>query len=255
MHSDFNLENFILHHTTDSHQWQYLPFLPPIPLPAYLSLHSLMLVFAGILLIGVFVFGYNKNNRVPTGMTNCLEVFVVFVRDEVAIANLGQEDGKKLTPFLCTLFFFILTLNLLGIIPAFSAATANISVTAALSLIILFLLIIGTIFKNGIKGFIHAILPHGVPFPVNMLVMVIEFFGIFIKCFALTLRLFANILAGHIVIFSLLGLLIIIGYIALPAMVLTLGIYMLELFVAFLQAYIFTLLSAMFMGLMYHPQH
>ena len=117
-------------------------------------------------------------------------------------------------------------------------------------------MILGAIYKNGIVGFIKAFIPHGVPIPVLVILIPIEFFGMFIKAFALMIRLFANMLAGHIIIFSLLGLIIIVGYVAaIPAVFLALVIYTLEILVAFLQAYIFTLLSAMFISMIHHPAH
>ena len=111
------------------------------------------------------------------------------------------------------------------------------------------------IYKNGLKGFFSALIPSGVPAPILIILLPIEFVGLLIKSFALMIRLFANMLAGHIVLISLLGVVVLMGAKALPAVLLACGIYFLELFVAFLQAYIFTLLSAMFVGSMYHPDH
>lgn len=243
-----------MHHVANSDEWA-LPFGIHLALPHFLSVHGLMVVLCAFFLILLFGVLYKKNVTVPTGMTNALESFVVFIRDQVAVPSLGEEDGRKMTPMLCTFFFFILGLNLMGLIPLFSTATANISVTAALALITLSFMIFGAIYKNGLIGFIKTFIPHGIPWPVLIILTPIEFAGMFIKAFALTIRLFANMLAGHIVIFSLLGLVVTFGAAATPAVGLALGIYFLELFVAFLQAYIFTLLSAMFIGQMYHPAH
>ena len=198
---------------------------------------------------------YRKNDLVPHGLTNLLEVFVVFVRDQISIAGLGEKDGRKMAPLFCSFFFFILGLNLMGLVPIFRTATGNVNVTAALALITLTFMIFGSIYKNGFMGFVKAFIPHGVPWPLLFLLTPIEFIGMFIKAFALTIRLFANMLAGHIVIYALLGLIVIFGWVALPAMALAMGVYFLELFIAFLQAYIFTLLSAMFIGQMVHPEH
>jgi len=143
----------------------------------------------------------------------------------------------------------------MGLIPLFVTATANINVTGGLALITLSFMIIGTVIRNGMKGFCQAIIPSGVPIPVLFILVPIEIVGLFIKAFALMIRLFANMFAGHIVIFSLLGLVVLMGYVALPAIFLALFINVLEILVAFLQAYIFTLLSAMFIGQMFHPAH
>lgn len=252
--SEFNLSEFVIHHIQNSNEW-HLPFLPAIKLPAFLTLHGLMLIICAALLVVLFGVLYKKSYRAPHGLTNALEAVVVFIRDEICVACLGKEDGIKMTPLFCTFFFFILGLNLMGLIPVFSTATANVNVTAALALITLGFMTFGAIYKNGVKGFIGAFVPHGIPAPVLVLLIPLEFLGMFIKTFALTIRLFANMLAGHIAIFCLLGLIALLGAAALPTIILAIFIYLLEIFVAFLQAYIFTLLSAMFIGQMYHPAH
>ena len=254
MMAEFDLESYMMHHMLDRHTWE-LPFLPPIQLPEFLSLHGLMLILCAVILFVVFGLIYDKSSAAPRGITNFLEVFVLFVRDQIARPYLGEEDGRKMTPLFCTFFFFILFLNLLGLIPIFSTATSNINVTAGLALITLSFMVFGTIYKNGFKGFVHALIPSGVPTPILFLLVPIEIMGLLIKSFALMIRLFANMLAGHIVIISLLGVVILLGAKALPTVLLASFIYLLEVLVAFLQAYIFTLLSAMFVGQMYHPQH
>ena len=250
----FQLDQYVMHHVMDSKHWS-LPFLPPINLPGFLTLHGLMVILCAILLIVLFCSVYRKNERVPTGATNLLESFVQFIRDDIAIPSLGHEDGLKMTPLLCTLFFFILGLNLLGLIPIFGAATANVSVTGPLALIIFYIMTVGTIQKNGFMGFVKSFIPSGVPWPVLILIVPLEILGLFIKTFALMIRLFANMLAGHMVILCLLGLVVMFGAFALPAVGLAVGIYLLEVLVVFLQAYIFVLLSAVFIGQMHHPEH
>jgi len=254
MDQSFDLNNYINHHIMDSYEWN-LPFMNPIQLPGILSLHGVMLIIASLIVFLLFGVLYDKKKRVPTGITNLLEVFVIFIRDEIAVNALGKEDGRKMTPLFCTFFFFILVLNLMGLIPIFATATANVNVTAGLALITLSFIIFGAIYKNGITGFLKAFTPSGVPVPVLIILMPIEILGLFIKTFALTIRLFVNMLAGHIVIFSLLGMVVLIGVFALPVVLLALLINLLEIFIAFLQAYIFTLLSAMFIGQTYRPEH
>jgi F-type H+-transporting ATPase subunit a len=160
-----------------------------------------------------------------------------------------------MTPLFCNFFFFILFLNLMGLVPLFATATSNINVTGALALVTFTFMVFGAIYKNGLMGFFKALVPSGVPAPILILLFPIELFGLLIKSFALMIRLFANMLAGHIVIISMMGIVILMGAKALPIIVLVCGIYALEVLVAFLQAYIFTLLSAMFVGSMYHPHH
>ncbi len=252
--SSFNLGEYISHHMTDSHQW-HLPFLPPVQLPPFLSLHGVMLLIGTVILLLVFCVFYDKKQRVPRGFTNFLELLVVFIRDEIAIKNLGDDEGRRMTPFLCTIFFFILVLNLMGLVPLFTAATANPNVTGALAFLIFCFMVFGTILKNGLKGFLKAFIPSGVPWPVLIILLPVEVFGVLTKTFALMIRLFANMLAGHIMIFCLLGMVLLLGLLGSPAMILVVAIGVFEVFVAFLQAYIFAMLSAVFIGRMYHPDH
>lgn len=254
MNAPFDLEEYILHHMQDSHQWR-LPFLPPLQLPYFLSLHGLMLIIASLLLIAIFCFIYDKKQRAPRGLTNLLELLVIFIRDDIAKKNLGEDDGRRMTPFLCTMFFFILTLNLMGLIPVFSTATANPNVTGALAFFTLCFMIFGTLYRGGLKGFQKALMPSGVPVGILVILVPIEILGLFIKTGALMIRLFANMLAGHMVIFAMLGLVLLLGLVALPSVLLAACIGVLEVFIAFLQAYIFTLLTAVFIGQMYHPHH
>ena len=245
--------SYVMHHVTDSQHWA-LPFLD-ITLPPWISLHGVMLIIGAILLVALFAFAFRRTTPEPHGLANVLEVLVKFVRDQIAIANLGEEDGRKMAPLLCTFFFFILMLNLMGLVPLFATATGNVNVTAGLALVTLAVMIFGAIYKNGVMGFLHAFVPHGVPWPILIVLVPIEFMGMFIKAFALTIRLFANMFAGHIVIFSLIGLVVTYGAFALPAIGLALAIYLLEILVAFLQAFVFTLLSAMFIAQIHHPAH
>jgi F-type H+-transporting ATPase subunit a len=250
------INEYISHHVLMNNTEWHIPFLPAVHLPAWLPMHGFMVVLAGVLLLLAFTLGYKRGAPVQKGLGNALEVFVLFIRDNIAIPNIGEHDGKKMTPLLCTFFFFILTLNLLGQIPLFACATGNVNVTMALAGITLSFMIVGTIIKNGPVGFIKAFIPHGVPWPVLILLVPIEFAGMFIKAAALMIRLFANMMAGHIVVLALLSLCIAIKmWVAVLAVPLGIGIGLLEVFVCFLQAYIFTLLSAMFIGQMYHPAH
>jgi F-type H+-transporting ATPase subunit a len=244
----------LMEHALDSHEW-HLPFVH-VHLPEWLSVHGLMLLICAAALFLLFGVLYRRKQDVPTGVTNLLESFVVFVRDEISIANLGEEDGRKFAPFFCSMFFFILGLNLLGIIPLFATATSNVAVTGALSLVTLMTIIGMGIIRHGPIGYMKSFAPPGVPWPILIILYPLEVFGVFIKAFALTLRLFANMLAGHLVIVSILGMTTLFGiWVAPPAVALATGIYLLELFVAFLQAYIFVLLSAMFVGASIHSEH
>lgn len=259
-----DVSGFIIHHLTDADIWHPLPGVG-IPLlgdltlfgvNVGLSLHVLMLILSAGVVFLLFGILYKKQSRqAPSGITNLLEVLVLFVRDEICINYLGETDGKQLAPFFLNFFFLILVMNLMGLIPLFATATANINVTMGLSLITLTMMIIGGVVRNGPIGFVKLFLPPGVPKAVYVVLFPIEVMGLFIKPFALTMRLFANMLGGHIVLFSLLGLIITFGWVGLPSLGLALFVFFLELLVGFIQAYIFTMLSAMFVGSMMNPSH
>jgi len=198
--------------------------------------------------------GYKNKKEAPKGIQAFLEPLILFVRDDIIKSSIGPKY-KRYTVFLLTTFFFILTNNLLGLTPGAANVTGNISVTLVLSL---FTFIIITISAN--KGYWkHLIKPPGTPLPLLPIMIPIEIFGVFTKPFALMIRLFANITAGHIIIFSLISLIfvasnngenVVAGWAVAPLSVMfVLFIFLIEILVAFLQAYIFTLLSAVFIGL------
>jgi F-type H+-transporting ATPase subunit a len=247
------LQAFVFHHIQDSHALP-TPF-GKFNLPGFITVHSVMLVLTVLMLILVFGVAFRRKTPVPHGFANLLEVFVAFIRNQIVVPFLGEEDGSRLTPLFCSFFFFILGMNIIGLVPSFSAPAANLSVTGALAIVTLVFMIFGGIYKNGIIGFFAGFVPHGIAWPIAVLLFPIEVLGLFIKAFALAIRLFANIMAGHMVIFFLVGMAVIFGLKGAPLLVMALFIYILEVVVAFLQAYIFTLLSAMFIGQRYHPEH
>ena len=203
--------------------------------------------------------GYNKKNVAPKGLQAFIEPLVLFVRDDIIKDNIGKQHAK-FTPLLLTFFFFILINNLMGLLPGAANVTGNIAVTFVLSAITFF---VTTIFGN--KNYWgHIFKPPGVPLALMPIMVPIEIIGIFTKPFALMIRLFANISAGHIIILSLISLI----FIAQSAMgtagawgvapvsaLFVLFIYCIEVLVAFLQAYIFTLLSSVFIGLAVQDGH
>ena len=170
----------------------------------------------------------------------------MFVRDDIALQNIGEKHYKRFTPYLLTVFFFIWINNVLGLIPGGANLTGNISFTLTLSLLTFVIVNI-----NGNKDYWrHIFWMPGVPYPVRVLMALIEIVGVFTKPFALMIRLFANMTAGHIVILSLISLVFIFKtiWIAPASVILTLFIYIIKVLVAFLQAYIFALLTALFIG-------
>ena len=219
------------------------------------SKQSIMMITAACLIILLFVFGYKKDQRIQKGIGNLLEVFVVFIRDEIVYPNMGRKQGRKFLPLILTFFFFIVILNLLGLIPGSATATASFSVTVGLALITFFTYII---FGN--KDFWkHIFATPGVPLWLLPIMIPVELIGLLTKPFALSVRLLANMNAGHIIILAFLGIIINMksGWVALGSVPMALAINMLEIFVAFLQGYIFSLLSSIFIGMavMEHEDH
>ena len=212
-----------------------------------LSKHELFMLLAVlVLLLGLLpVRGRIGQPRVH-GWANFIESMIVFIRDEVVLPNTGEE-GRRHMPFFLTVFFFILTMNLLGLIPFGASATGNLTVTAALALCAFGLIQWAGIRQHGFVGYFKGLVPHGVPIVLVLPLWVIEVFGLFTKPFALCVRLFANMMAGHAVIAAFLGL-ILVPLIAIASVPGSVAITLLELFVAFLQAYVFTMLTAIFAG-------
>jgi F-type H+-transporting ATPase subunit a len=201
-------------------------------------------------------------NRPPTGFAGAMEAVVLWIRQEVVLPNVGHH-GEGFAPFLITIFFFILTMNLLGLLPWGATATGNIAVTAALA-IMAFIVIEATGMRTlGFKGYMKTIfyLPEGLPggpggaiLKVVLLCVMtpIELIGKLAKPFALAVRLFANMTSGHVLVLALLGLISLFQSwaVGFAAAALATAVMLLEVFVAFLQAFVFTLLTSVFIGLM-----
>jgi F-type H+-transporting ATPase subunit a len=198
----------------------------------------------------------HSKSLVPKGIGNLVETLVVYVRDDIVMPTIGK-DGIKILPFFLTIFFFVLFINMLGLVPYSATATGNISVTAALALITFAMILIQGIKKNGFFGYFKGLIPHGIPVALLPIMVVVEFLGLFTKPFALCIRLFANMTAGHVIIISLIGLIFIFkSILAAPISVaFSLFIYLLEILVSLIQTYIFTMLSALFIGMAIHQDH
>jgi len=221
--------------------------------------HTVFLWIAALFLLVVvvgIVAPRARGDSPPHGLHNLFESVIVFLRDEVAIPALGPHYGRKLLPYLLSVFFFILTCNLMGLFPYASTATGNISVTAGLAVLSFFLIQGVAIKEAGFLGWLKH-LTGGVHWIMWPIMVPVEILGLFTKPFALCIRLFANMTAGHIVILSLLGLIFIFHHAAVAAMSVpfSLFIMLLEILVAFIQAYIFTILTAVFTGLGVHSHH
>ncbi|PQJ75461.1 F0F1 ATP synthase subunit A [Polaribacter gangjinensis] len=221
----------------------------------------------GVLLIGfLLLFWFSslarqyKTQKIPTGFARVLEPLVIYVRDEIARPNIGEKHYRRFTGYLLTVFFFIWFLNLAGLTPLGFNVTGQLAVTACLAI---FTLIIYSV--SGTKGYwMHMIWMPGVPVLIRPVLAIIELAGaLLIKPFSLLVRLFANISAGHIVVMSLIAIMFtlkeslgVVGATGL-SLVLSFFITLIEVLVAFLQAYIFTMLSALFIGMAVedHAEH
>jgi len=216
----------------------------------FLTIGILIWLFVGV------AKSYKKRPGRPAGIQAFLEPLILFVRDDIVLPNIGHRKYEKFLPYLLTVFFFILFSNVLGLIPFFpggSNVTGNIAVTFILALITLILTNI-----NGNRSYWkHIFAAPGVPVWLYIVIIPVELIGIISKPFALMIRLFANITAGHIVVLSLVSLIFIFKTLWISPVAVIFAVFMdvLELLVAFLQAYIFTILSALFIGMAVQEEH
>ncbi len=258
-------DNWIMHHIMDGNYLDftplgkvYLPHLQLFGIDISITRHVffMWIVVFILLLILLKVSSAYKKSLVPKGIANLFEVFIVFVKDEIAKPTIGK-GYEKFLPYLLTAFFFILVANFFGLIPFTATVTSNISITAVLATFSFIVIQYGGIKKNGLFGYFKGLIPHGVPVFLLPIMLVVEILGLFTKPFALAVRLFANMTAGHIVIFALISLIFVMKtYFVSPLSVgMALFIYFLEILVALLQAYIFTMLSSLFIGMAVHQDH
>lgn len=277
-----DIGEIVLHHTADAYSIDFYPLggiswhkwpdvhlgsmtinFTPTKHVVFLALAAL-LVFLTMWLAGRSLKKQRAGQHAPKGFGAAIEGLVLFVRDEIAIANIGH-GGAKFAPLIMTLFFLILYSNLLGLMPWGASPTGNLAVTAALAIVVFFVVEIAGFITLGPKGYMRTIFPvvpglSGTGAMVMSIAMApIEVLGKIVKPFALAVRLFGNMTAGHFVILSLFGIVFLFGHlgvwsygIAGVTVLLVVAIMLLELFVAVLQAYVFALLAAVFIGLMQH---
>tara|TARA_Y100000994_G_C15663337_1_gene430486 strand:+ start:25 stop:927 length:903 start_codon:yes stop_codon:yes gene_type:complete len=282
----FSASNFtdwgsaILHHVADSKSVDFYGLS--------ISKHVIMLLISAFVTLIISIIAtqkYKKNiHAKPKGISQLFEIVMDFINKEIVIPNIGKNYTKTWTPVAMTFFVFILTCNLLGLIPFFefikigggggSTATGNFGVTLGLATITFFAIIIAGIKKHGFLGHWKNMVPSGVPAPVLIILIPIEIIGMFVKPFALIMRLGANMTAGHIGMVAIFALPIILGngvnvyfgsadtlsysvgfFAGFIAVLLNTAIYGLEIIVSLVQAYVFTLLSCVFIGMAIHADH
>ena len=251
----------------DHHHHIWVP--PPDGTGFYISKFMVLELIAAVMICAIFIplaGAISRGGRPKGKLWNFFEAMLVFFRDTVARPAIGHHDADKYLPFLWTIFFFVLFNNLLGMLPWLGSPTGSIAVTGALAAVT-FITVVGTgVFKFGLTGFLESLVPH-MELPKVLaifllpMMFVIELGGLLIKHFVLSVRLLANMFAGHLVLAVIMGFIAetaqwhvagwasVAGVSVLGAVALSL----LELFVAFLQAYIFTFLSALFIGMVAHP--
>lgn len=270
--ASYNPGESILIHILDSDKFEImhgvgfdLPQLPPVAgVDLSITKHVAMMWIAALVIAFLVWRAVRRiKDPVPTGVRNALEVIIVFIRDEVARKSIGP-GADRFVPFLLSTFFFIITCNLLGLVPGMASATGNISVTAALALIAFVVIQFTGLREYGVIRHFKNLVPPGLPMWLIPLMFALELLSMFIKPFALCVRLFANMMAGHVVILAFVTLIFILGdlfsptvaWLASPVSVgFALFVHFLELLVATVQAYIFTMLTATFIGMSAHPAH
>jgi F-type H+-transporting ATPase subunit a len=262
----FDPGEHIMHHILDSHEIE-VPFTSiEIHLPRYeLAGHDLsitrnvvmMWIASAILLTFFLAAARRARNPVPTGIRGVLESMMLFVRDDVARKTIDRKYADRYVGYLLTVFFFILACNLLGLIPGFSTPTSSISVTATLAGFTFLISQAGGIRNYGVIGHYKNLVPPGLPIVILPVIIVVEIISMLARPFALAIRLFANMTAGHVVILSLISLIFVLKSVFVAGMSIpfALFVYVLEILVGFLQAFIFTVLSSLFIGLAVHPSH
>jgi F-type H+-transporting ATPase subunit a len=292
----FNAGETIIGHVANSpldHPLIHLPTIAGVDMSV--TKHVLMLWIAAtvlFLIVTAVVRRYIRQERlVPSGFMTVLEIAVDFIRDSIVRPNVGDKWVNAYTPLLLTLFMFILLANVIGLVPVFDVialvnhtlihapedsfltqvthggvtATGNYNVTAGLATISFFAIIVAGARAHGFIGHWKNMVPHGLPLPVTLFLIPIEIMGMFVRPFALTMRLAANMSGGHIAILAILSFVFIftglygqvagVGVGAIMSLPLAVGISGLEIIVVLVQAYVFTLLTAVFIGMAIHAHH
>ena len=276
-----DIGGMLMHHLADArtiefpwgpmelYQWGDIGHLGSFPINLSPTKHVVFMAVAALLVAVLFIaisraITGKYQGKAPSGLANAMEGMILYFRDEIVRRNIGH-GADVYTPFILTLFFFILTMNLLGLVPWGASPTGNIMVTGALAIVSLIVIEASGFFALGPAGYAKTIFyaPKGMG-PVGTAIMLVimtpvEIVGKLAKPFALMIRLFANMTAGHTVILSLIGLIFVFGNmagikwgVAGGVVGMSLAMMLLEIFVAFLQAYIFAMLTSVFIGLIRH---
>ncbi|RKX92689.1 MAG: ATP synthase F0 subunit A [Spirochaetes bacterium] len=252
---DVDISGTLFHHILNGRSVDLFPGVPAVTLPLGISVHQAMLFVSVVLILLLFLRAARNKSMKPKGVRSIAEIMILFVRDDIVYPVMGKERGEKWLSFFISLFVFLLTVNLIGLIPAFKTATGNINVTTAMAVIVFFLTFAVGFKELGVPGFFKNMYPEGVAFPIGIFVVLLEFIGLFTKSIVLSLRLFANMFAGHLAILSFLVLIFVISpFFSLVSVPFAVFTYVLEVLVALLQAFVFTLLSCIFISMASTPE-
>ena len=296
-HKGFDAGETIIEHVSNSGHDHPLIHLPRVlGIDFSVTKHVLMLWLVAAFVFVVVTWTVRRylgqDRRIPSGFMNALESVVEFVRDSIVLPNVGKKWVNTWTPLLLTFFIFILCANAIGLIPVFdtlavldhfvfrtgensfvkqllhggTTATANFNVTAALAMITFGAIIVAGSKAHGFIKHWKNLVPHGLAWPIYILLIPIEIMGMFVRPFALTMRLAANMTGGHIAILSILSFVFLftelfgraaagVGVGLAVSVPLSVGISFLEIIVVLVQAYVFTLLTAVFIGMAIHVHH
>lgn len=246
--------DFIMHHIMP-HDVIKLPTIFGIDLS--ISNHILMMFIASALLILAFWRSFRKKKLVYTGLANALESMVEYIWKDAILPNMPAKEARVYAPYLLTAFFFILICNLIGLVPFGATATGNIATTAGLALMTLFIGQYAGIKKFGVIKFYKHLIPSGLPVLMIPIMIPVEIISLMAKHIALAIRLFANMIAGHITLLAIMSLIFIFkNWLIVPfPIVLMIFVDLLELLIALIQAYVFTTLSAVFIGASLAEEH
>jgi F-type H+-transporting ATPase subunit a len=253
----------IQHHLDAQNSLSFFGYDVPLPrfhignLDLSITNHVLMMMLAAGLCAAIFIPMARRWSSVPKGLQAFFEPVIVFVRDGIVMPHLGDHLGAAYLPFFLTAFFFIFFMNLLGLVPFGASATGNIFVTGALAAITLVTIILTGMRQQGPIAFWKNLVPPGLPLALWPLMFAIEVVGLLAKPFALMVRLWANMTGGHIVLGVVVGFIFLFKNLPVAgiSVLASVALSILELFVAVLQAYIFTFLSALFIGASSHAEH
>ncbi len=244
--------DFIMGHIMDHKLWDLHLFGMDISI----TKHVLLMWIASALMIAMFGLAFRKPKMIPSGLANFFEMIIEYLDQEVMKPFLGSHS-RKYAPYLLTAFFFVLLCNLLGLVPGSATATGDISVTAGLALLTFAMVMMAGIKNHGLLGYFKGLIPPGLPVFILPIMIPVEILGLFTKHFALAIRLFANMVAGHVVIFAFLMIIFTFKSWAIggTTLLFLLFVSLLEVLIGLIQAYIFTILSSVFIGMSIHQDH